>query len=210
MMTSRPETPGLILAGGLSRRMGTNKALSVLGDRPLLSHVIERIAPQVSRLALNAPSGWADTFNLPLVPDTKTGHAGPLAGILAGMRHFAANAAQATHFRTVPADSPFFPEDLASRLGEHVTGQDAIVIAASSGHVHPVIGLWPVSIADDLEHWLADDNNRRIRSFLARHSTLGVSFSPLESATASIDPFYNINTPDELAIAETFLKSMTA
>jgi molybdopterin-guanine dinucleotide biosynthesis protein A len=90
-----------------------------------------------------------------------------------------------------------------------VTGNDAIVIAASSGHVHPVIGLWPVAIANDLERWLADDNNRRIRSFLARHSTLGVSFSPLESATASIDPFYNINTPDELATAEAFLRGLS-
>ncbi len=209
MMTHSPDTPGLILAGGLSRRMGTNKALSLLGGRPLLSHVIERVTPQVSTLALNAPESWAQSFDLPLVPDTKAGHAGPLAGILAGLRHFATHAPQATHILTVPADSPFFPTDLSARLEAHITQDDAIVIAASSGHVHPVIGLWPVAIADDLEHWLADDNNRRIRSFLARHSTLGVSFSPLESATASIDPFYNINTPDELATAEAFLRGLS-
>lgn len=202
--------PGLILAGGLSRRMGKNKALSPLGGQPLLSHVIERVAPQVSTLALNAPESWAEAFGLPLVPDTKAGHAGPLAGVLAGMHHFAIHAPQATHFLTVPADSPFFPADLSLRLADHITGDNAIVIAASSGHVHPVFGLWPISIADDLEHWLADDNNRRIRSFLARHSTLGVSFSPVESTTASIDPFYNINTPDELATAEAFFKSMNA
>ena len=201
--------PGLILAGGLSRRMGTNKALSHLGEKPLLSHVIDRVTPQVSQLVLNAPENWAHAFALPLVPDTKPGHAGPLAGILAGMRHFADHAPQASHFLTVPADSPFFPADLSAQLTNHITGEDAIVIAASSGHVHPVFGLWPVSIADDLEQWLEDDNNRRIRSYMARHVTLGVAFPPVESATASIDPFYNINTPDELATAETFLRSLS-
>lgn len=209
-MTDTHTPPGLILAGGLSRRMGTNKALSPLGGKALLSHVIDHIAPQVSTLALNAPSGWAESFALPLVPDRKTGHAGPLAGILAGMRHFAIAAPKATHVLTVPADSPFFPTDLATRLADHITGEKSVIIAASGGHVHPVFGLWPIAIADDLERWLADDNNRRIRSFLARHATLGVSFPPMESATASIDPFFNINTPDELATAEAFLKSMSA
>jgi molybdopterin-guanine dinucleotide biosynthesis protein A len=200
--------PGLILAGGLSRRMGTNKALSPLGGKPLLAHVIDHVAPQVSSLVLNASQSWAEAFDLPLVPDTREGHAGPLAGILAGMRHFASTAPDVTHFLTVPADSPFFPADLAQRLAAYVTGESAIVIAASSWHVHPVFGLWPIAIADDLEQWLADDNNRRIRSFLARHQTLGVTFPPVESATSSIDPFYNINTPDELATAEAFLKSI--
>lgn len=207
---TRENMPGLILAGGLSRRMGTNKALSPLGDKPLLAHVIDHVAPQVSSLVLNAAHGWAEEFGFPVVPDTKCGHAGPLAGILAGMRHFASAASGSSHFLTVPADSPFFPADLASQLASHVTGDDAIVIAASSGHVHPVFGLWPVAIADDLERWLADDDNRRIRSFIARHRTLGVTFPPVESATSSIDPFYNINTPDELATAEAFLKSMRA
>lgn len=206
-MTTAP-LPGLILAGGLSRRMGSNKALSLLGGEPLLSRVIRRIAPQVSHLVLNAPAGWAEAFGLPLVPDTKAGHAGPLAGVLAGMRHMAETVPQASHFLTVPADSPFFPDDLASRLLDHVTADDSIVIAASSGQVHPVFGLWPVSIADDLEHWLLNEENRRIRSFLARHASLGVSFPPVESLSGSIDPFFNINTPDELSKAEIFLKSM--
>ncbi len=202
------QIPGLILAGGLSRRMGTNKALSLLGGKPLMSHVIDRVTPQVTTLALNASEHWADAFDLPLVPDTKAGHAGPLAGILAGMRHVANSASKATHFLTVPADSPFFPTGLAARLIEHITDENAIVIAASTGQLHPVFGLWPVAIADDLEAWLADDRNRRIRSFLARHPTIGVSFPPVESVTTAIDPFFNINTPDELATAEMFFKSM--
>lgn len=209
-MSSQKSLPGLILAGGLSRRMGTNKALSALGGKALIQHVIERLEPQVSTLALNAPSGWADAFGLPLVPDTKAWHAGPLAGILAGMRHVRRHAPAASHFLTVPADSPFFPDDLLDRLARHLVDEGTIVIAASKGQVHPVFALWPIAIADDLENWLADDENRRIRSFLARHPTLGVSFPPVESATASIDPFFNINTPDELSQAETFFKSMSA
>ncbi len=209
-MTRATVLPGLILAGGLSRRMGSNKALSPLGGRHLLYHVIERLEPQVSTLALNAPPGWAEEFGLPLVPDTKSGHAGPLAGVLAGMRHVATALPEATHILTVPADSPFFPNDLAPKLRDHTVDDETIIIAASRGQVHPVFGLWPIAIADDLERWLADDNNRRIRSFLARHPTIGVSFPPVESDTASIDPFFNINTPEELFEAEAFHKSLTA
>ena len=200
--------PGLILAGGLSRRMGSNKALKQLGDRPLLSHVIERIRPQVSYLALNAPHGWPEEFGLPVVPDTKQGHAGPLAGILAGLRHMASVAPDASHMLTVPADSPFFPETLEAQLRSFMTDDNTVIIAASAGQVHPVFGLWPVAIADDLEQWLAVDENRRIRNFLARHSTLGISFPKLESTTSSIDAFFNINTPDELSIAQAFLDTL--
>ncbi|WP_313616257.1 molybdenum cofactor guanylyltransferase MobA [Agrobacterium sp.] len=200
--------PGLILAGGLSRRMGSNKALKPLGDRQLLSHVIERIRPQVSYLALNAPHDWADAFGLPVVPDTKLGHAGPLAGVLAGLRHITTIDPDATHMLTVPADSPFFPETLGQQLSSSVADDHTIVIAASAGQVHPVFGLWPVSIADDLEQWLAVDENRRIRNFLGRHATLGISFPKIESPTSSIDAFFNINTPDELSIAQAFLDTL--
>jgi len=201
--------PGLILAGGLSRRMGTNKSLCPFGERQLLHHVIEKLAPQVSVLALNASGDWGKVFDLPLVPDTKIGHAGPLAGILAGLQHFRNHPSSASHMLTAPSDSPFFPDDLALRLMDHLPDENTIVIAASKGQVHPVFALWPLALVEDLERWLADDDNRRIRSFLARHPTIGVSFPPVESATSSIDPFFNINTPEELSQAETFLKSLT-
>ncbi len=207
MMQGKNKPPGLILAGGLSRRMGSNKALSLLDDRPLLGHIIDRLVPQVATLALNAPSGWAEAFGLPLVPDAIAGHAGPLAGILAGLRNTRMHLPMAKHLLTVPADSPFFPEDLVARLTAHAVDDEAIVIAASSGQVHPVFGLWPVALADDLERWLADDANRRIRGFLGRHQTIGVAFPPVEGESASIDPFFNINTPEELSQAQTFLKS---
>jgi molybdopterin-guanine dinucleotide biosynthesis protein A len=201
------QIPGLVLAGGLSRRMGSNKAMVTLGDAPLLSHVIRRIAPQVSDVTINAANGWAESFGLPLLPDTLNGHAGPLAGILAGMRHFRNREAAGSHFLTAPADSPFFPDDLAVRLCEHVS-DNAIVIAASSGQLHPVFALWPVALADDLEDWLKNDTNRRIRAYLARHVTIGVAFPPLETAKGSLDPFFNINTPDELALARSYLEHL--
>lgn len=208
MNTSR-SLPGLILAGGLSRRMGSNKALCPLGQRQLLHHVIDRLAPQVSALALNAAGEWGKAFDLPLVPDTQIGHAGPLAGVLAGLQHFAPMRDEASHMLTVPSDSPFFPDDLATKLVDHLPDENTIVIAASKGQVHPVFALWPLALVGDLAQWLADDNNRRIRSFLARHPTIGVSFPPVESATSSIDPFFNVNTPEELAQAENFLGSLS-
>ncbi|MDR6101440.1 molybdopterin-guanine dinucleotide biosynthesis protein A [Agrobacterium larrymoorei] len=209
MMNKSRSLPGLILAGGLSRRMGTNKALCPFGERQLLHHVIDKIAAQVSALALNTRGEWGKAFDLPLVPDTKIGHAGPLAGVLAGLQHFQKHPSGASHMLTVPSDSPFFPDDLALRLMDHLPDENTIVIAASKGQVHPVFALWPLALANDLEQWLADDDNRRIRSFLARHATIGVSFPPVESSTSSIDPFFNINTPEELAQAQNFLKSLT-
>ncbi|WP_306930150.1 molybdenum cofactor guanylyltransferase MobA [Agrobacterium larrymoorei] len=208
-MNKSRSLPGLILAGGLSRRMGTNKALCPFGERQLLHHVIDKIAAQVSVLGLNTTGEWGKAFDLPLVPDTKIGHAGPLAGVLAGLQHFHNHSSGASHMLTVPSDSPFFPDDLALRLMDHLPDKNTIVIAASKGQVHPVFALWPLALANDLEQWLADDDNRRIRSFLARHPTIGVSFPPVESSTSSIDPFFNINTPEELAQALTFLKSLT-
>ena len=210
MMNTARSLPGLILAGGLSRRMGSNKALCPFGERQLLNHVIDKLSPQVSALALNATGEWGRAFGLPLVPDTTIGHAGPLAGVLAGLQHFRNQGTGASHMLTAPSDSPFFPDDLASRLMDHLPDENTIVIAASKGQVHPVFALWPLALFEDLEHWLADDDNRRIRSFLARHPTIGGSFPPMESTTSSIDPFFNINTPEELSQAQTFLKSLTA
>jgi molybdopterin-guanine dinucleotide biosynthesis protein A len=117
-------------------------------------------------------------------------------------------APDASHMLTVPADSPFFPDTLEAQLRSYMTDDSTVIIAASAGQVHPVFGLWPVAIADDLEQWLAVDENRRIRNFLARHATLGISFPKIESVTSSIDPFFNINTPDELSIAQAFLDTL--
>lgn len=197
--------PALILAGGLSRRMGRDKASADLAGKPMIARVAERLRPQVGALAINAPEGFAAGIDLPLVPDTMAGHPGPLAGVLAGLRH-AAMTPGATHMLTVPADTPFLPPDLVTRLESAAGAPDQIVLAASAGQVHPVVALWPLSLADDLEAWLADPGNRRLQAFIARHPSIAVDFPALATSVGTLDPFFNVNTPDDLATAERFLE----
>ncbi|MFC3164347.1 molybdenum cofactor guanylyltransferase MobA [Ciceribacter thiooxidans] len=199
-------SPGIILAGGLSRRMGENKAAVLLGGKTMIRHVAERLAPQVSSLVVNAPEGADAGLGLPLVPDTIAGHPGPLAGVLAGLRHAEKLARPPRHIVTVPADTPFLPCDLVERLEAALPTDDAIVVASSMGRSHPVIALWPIAVADDLEEWLADPGNRRLQAFIARHPSAAVDFPPIETKRGPLDPLYNVNTPDELALAKAFLE----
>lgn len=199
--------PALILAGGLSRRMGRDKRLAHLGGRPLLAHVLERLRPQVESLAINAPQPLEIDPALPLVPDTLPGRPGPLAGVLAGLRHAARTSPGASHLLTVPADTPFLPHDLVARLAAAADDPAGIVVAASRGRPHPVVALWPLSLVDDLEAWLRDPDNRRLQAFIARHPNRAVAFAGISTAIGDLDPFFNVNTPDDLATAERFLKA---
>jgi molybdopterin-guanine dinucleotide biosynthesis protein A len=192
---------GLILAGGRSSRMGTEKAMLDLGGQPLLSHVARRLAPQVSLVRLNAPPGFPIPLALPMLPDTMAGQLGPLAGVLAGLSNLEPGE---THLLTVPCDSPFFPLDLAARLQAQADEEESIVVAASDGRLHPVFCLWPSAIAEDLQNWLANPNNRRIQAFLRRHPMLTVDFPMIETPQGPIDPFLNINTPEDLQTARRF------
>ncbi len=198
--------PGIILAGGLSRRMGENKAAVLLGGKTMIRHVAERLTPQVSSLAVNAPEGADAGLGLPLVPDTIAGHPGPLAGVLAGLRHAEDLIPKPRHIVTAPADTPFLPRDLVERLEAALPADDAIVVASSAGRWHPVVALWPLTLADDLEEWLADPGNRKLQAFIARHPSTAVDFPPIETKRGPLDPFYNVNTPDELAFAKAFLE----
>jgi len=199
--------PGFILAGGKSSRMGTNKALLTLGDKSVLSHVVERLRPQVSQIAINAPAPIAGFETFALVEDAYSGQLGPLAGILTGMRHHARHHPDHTHFVTVPCDTPFFPKDLALRLAACNSPQ-TIVIASSLERRHPVFGLWPVALADDLERWLICDDNRRINAFLNHHQAVTVDFETVQSNAGQLDPFLNINTPEDLAQAKIFAETL--
>ena len=192
---------GVILAGGQSRRMGGgDKGLLEIGGRPMLAHVIERLAPQVGQIVINANGDPARfvRFGLPVVADTIEGHVGPLAGVLAGMRWARLNTPEARTIATVSADAPLLPADLVARLEAAVAGRgNAIAIAQSGGELHPVIGLWPVELADDLEAALAG-GLRKVLHWTDRHGTVPVDFAFLERAGRSIDPFFNANTPEEL------------
>ncbi len=205
----RQQVVGVLLAGGQSRRMFAegpgrgDKGLLEIGGKPMIAHVIARLSPQVGALVINVngdPARFA-AFGLPYVADTIDGHVGPLAGVLAGMRWAARNQPQAAFIATVSTDAPFVPEDLVERLAAARTqagGGTVIALARSDGHLHPVIGLWPVSLADDLEQAL-QDGVRKVLAWTDRHGTLGVDFAPLEVAGETVDPFFNANTPEELA-----------
>jgi molybdenum cofactor guanylyltransferase len=196
--------PAMILAGGLSSRMGGgDKGLLQLGDRSIVSHVIDRLRPQIGALALNA-NGDARRFaalGLQVVPDSVPGFAGPLAGILAALSWSAAQGNPATHVLTVPADTPFLPRDLAARLqaAVHATGDSAV--AARRGRRHPVIGLWPVAAWDRLHVAVRDEGLRKVETWTERLSTRLVNFDD-----ATSDPFFNVNTPEDLAAAHDLLR----
>ena len=210
---------GVILAGGLSRRMfatssvtsaGGDKSLLALGETTMLAHVIDRVQPQVSALAINA-NGDASRFvefGLPVIADTIGGFVGPLAGVLAGMRWAIAVAPAATHICSVSADAPFLPADLVQRLGQAIQSLPrAIALAQSGGELHPVIGCFPVALADDLEAALAAGIRKVVR-WTDVHGTVPVPFEFCDVAGEKIDPFFNANTPEELDAARRLLSRL--
>lgn len=195
----------VLLAGGLSRRMGGgDKSLQMLGGRPILQWIIDRLAAPGMPMILNAngdPARFAG-FGLPVVPDGVADFPGPLAGVLAGMRWAQANAPQAADIVTAPTDAPFLPHDLVARLraGRDAAGAD-LACAASAGRPHPVVGLWPVHLADDLERAMAE-GVRKVDVWTARHRLAVVDFP-----VGRVDPFFNVNRPEDLAEAERLLSA---
>lgn len=195
---------GVVLAGGLARRMGGgDKGLLHLAGKPILDHVIDRIKPQVGRLVINA-NGPADRFaayDVPVVADSVEGFAGPLAGVLTGLEWARDHVTNATHVVTVATDAPFLPRDLVARLERQAQKEGAdLVCAASNGRHHPVIGLWPVSLADDLHQALVEEGIRKVDRWTARHKLAVVEFD-----ASSHDPFFNVNRPEDLKEAEEIL-----
>jgi molybdopterin-guanine dinucleotide biosynthesis protein A len=200
-MSEAPGVLGLILAGGLSRRMGGgDKPLVTVGGRSILARVIERMAPQCAGLALNANGDPArfGGFGLPVVADGVAGFAGPLAGILAGLDFAAAERPGIDWVVSVAADSPFLPRDLVARLqsARRAAGAD-LACAASGGWSHPVIGLWPVHFRDALRHALIDEDMRKIDLWTARYT-----LATVEWAASPVDPFFNANTPADVTAAD--------
>jgi molybdenum cofactor guanylyltransferase len=199
-MTNAPVT-GVLLAGGQSRRMGGgDKGLLPLAGKSMLQHVIDRLRPQVGAIVLNANGDPArfQGFGLPVVADTIAGQVGPLAGVLAGMRWSLAEAPQRPWVVTAAGDAPLLPHDLVDRLRAAVdSGAGRIAMARSSGELHPVIGLWPVALAADLEAALGK-GVRKVLDWSNRHGCVGVDFPPERLDDSEIDPFFNANTPQEL------------
>ena len=193
-------TLGLLLAGGLARRMGGgDKPMAQVGGAPILRRVIDATAPQCAGLLLNVNGDASrfDAFGLPVAADDVPGFAGPLAGVLAGLDWCAAHRPDVAWIVSVAADSPFLPRDLVARLHRARRDENArLACAASGGHTHPVIGLWPVVLRGDLRHALVVEDIRKIDRFTARYPIATVEWD-----AAPVDPFFNANTPDELAQA---------
>lgn len=173
----------------------------------MLGHVAARLGPQVGRLVINAngDANRFDSFELPVVADSVSGFVGPLAGVLAGMRWSLAHAPAARWIATVSTDAPFVPADLVARLMAPILrGDGEIALAASDGELHPVIGVWPVALADDLEAALGA-GVRKVLRWTDTHATSIVEFPPEIVGGRTIDPFFNANTPEELATARALL-----
>lgn len=199
-----PPVLGVLLAGGQSRRMGGgDKCLRPLGGKPILTRIVERVRPQVRRLILNA-NGDPDRFaayDLPVVGDSVGGFVGPLAGVLAGLDWAAENAPDCPVIVTVPTDAPFLPTDLVDGLWQAVKLQGAeLACAASEGRPHPVVGLWPVALRDELRRAMTAEEIRKVDVWTARYRLVTVEFPALP-----VDPFLNVNRPDDLAAAERLL-----
>jgi molybdopterin-guanine dinucleotide biosynthesis protein A len=200
-MTEIPLTPGVLLAGGLARRMGGgDKPMRTIGGRTILDRVIARLKPQCDGLILNANGDPArfPAFGLPVVADTVQDFPGPLAGILAALDWTAANRPDVAWILSAAADCPFLPRDLVARLQQARIEQDAqLAVAASAGQTHPVIGLWSVALRKELRDALVVEDVRKIDRWTARYKLATVTWP-----TEPLDPFFNANTMDDIAEAE--------
>jgi molybdopterin-guanine dinucleotide biosynthesis protein A len=201
MMTEVPPTLGLVLAGGLARRMGGGDKVRIrIGGATILDRVLACLSAQCPRLAINAnadPARFADT-GLPVLADDVEGFVGPLAGVLAGLDYLAAKGQGIEWMLSVPGDCPFLPDDLVERLHEARRAAGMPLACARSGEWrHPVVGLWPVALREDLRRALVDEGLHKIEAWTARHG-VAIADWPAEP----VDPFFNVNTPEDVVQAD--------
>src|SRR5215210_790200 len=205
-MTSCPPTIGVLLAGGLARRMGGgDKPLKVIAGRTILKRAIERLAPQCDAIILNAngdPARFAH-LGVSIVPDDVQGFAGPLAGILAALHWTATHRPEIDWVASAAADSPFLPPDFVARLhAARIAARVPLACAESGGRTHPTNGLWSVALRDDLRHALVAEDMRKIDRWTARHGVAHVAW-----ANEPVDPFFNANTLEDIDEAERLIEA---
>lgn len=199
----------VILAGGLARRMGGgDKGLHRLGGETILARIIRLMRPQVSGFVINANGDAARfaEFGLPVASDSVPDFAGPLAGVLAGLEYARRQASAAQDVLSVPSDAPFLPGDLVTRLiAARAAAHADLACASSGGQAHPVIGLWPLRLYENLRAAVADEGIRKVDIWTARHKLAEAEF-----ASDPVDPFFNANRPEDIAEAERLLARMPA
>jgi molybdopterin-guanine dinucleotide biosynthesis protein A len=208
-MTDKTQVAGVLLAGGLSRRMGGgDKCLRDLGGQPILARIVERAAPQVGALVLNAngdPRRFAD-FGLPVAADVVEGYAGPLAGVLTGLDWAAANVPGAVWLASFACDAPFFPTGMVARMLEAIAREGAdMACAITHGRTHPVFGLWPLRLREELRRAMIDEEMRKVDLWTARYKLVTVEFADVETPAGPLDPFFNTNRPEDLGEAARYL-----
>ncbi|WP_179957601.1 molybdenum cofactor guanylyltransferase MobA [Exilibacterium tricleocarpae] len=208
MHSSRSPAPvtGLVLAGGRSRRMaGADKTFIRLNGTPLIEHVIDRAAPQVTRLLLsiNGDAAPYRRYGLPLLADALPGFGGPLAGILSALRWLRQHQPDSNWLASFAVDTPFIPADTVARL-QAATERDHTLIACprSGGRQHPVCGLWSPALLPELEDFLLVQKQHKVGRFLQQCAVSRVDFE-----AAGIDPFFNINTPQDLETATAYTET---
>ena len=181
---------------------GGDKARIRIGGVTILGRVLACLQPQCDRIIINAngdPTRFGDT-GLPVIPDSVPDFAGPLAGILAGLDWAAAHTPEVADVVSVPGDCPFLPDDLVERLQSARSAKGTPLACARSGEWrHPVIGLWPVALRDDLRHALVEEGLHKIEAWTQRHG-VAIADWPAEP----VDPFFNVNTPEDAAQAQRF------
>ena len=198
------EIAGVLLAGGKSRRFGGgDKCLQELGSKTLLEHAARNAAPQVGALILNI-NGDESRFpdlGLPILHDTIEGHAGPLSGVLSAMECVVEHAPQVRWIATFATDAPFIPANWVALVQARITReQSQMGTVSSNGRSHPVFGLWPVDLRFELRKAMEDEELRKVGAWTARYKLATVEFE-----SDPVDPFFNINTPEDLAVAESTL-----
>lgn len=196
--------PALILAGGASSRMGSDKSLVLLDGQRLIDRAVEKLQHQSNVIAINSNSAIARIENIPILPDVTTAQFGPLSGILTGMSHFS-GVNNVTHFLSVSVDCPFLPDDLINCLLQEMPHAYEIIIASSGSRHHPTIALWPVALHDQLAGWITTTSNYSINAFLDQCEVRTLPFAMMETEIGTIDPFFNINRPEDLTQAERYL-----
>jgi molybdenum cofactor guanylyltransferase len=204
MTSSAPLTGAIILAGGRATRMaGADKASQILGGKPLIAHVLAKLKPQCGVMVINANGDTARfaALDVPVVPDDVPGFAGPLAGILAGLDYLAARHPDLAYAVSAATDTPFLPVDLVAKLdAARLATKAEIAIARSDNIVHPTFALWPIDVRTDLRDALVDEDLHRVTTFFSRYRCAYADWS-----VEPFDPFFNVNTPDDLRIAERVL-----
>jgi molybdopterin-guanine dinucleotide biosynthesis protein A len=192
---------GVVLAGGRSRRFnGAEKALQTLAGRSLIQRVIGRARPQVDELVISTngdPSRFSEFANVVVVVDDMKGHQGPLAGLAACLSWLAEERPEIRWVATFPVDSPFFPGNFVASLSAEALPKGVPAFAASGGRMHPVFGLWPIGIEPELRRYLVKSKRSPLVDFIRSQDGIEVAFAP-----SSPDSFFNINTEEELTLAE--------